>query len=534
MTNQLVKKCLLCLTCITFGFVINILLFGSELRSLEATKATLTKKDGNDPMGSNLPSRLSQGELGTNSLLLEINQVIPNQTFSPCPKSKKPSLYIIKTPSASQSQNQILRDILSDSDFEETHDVKENWKLLWFHLSPRGHQEHFDQLKPNQVVNRIPGFPYKILPIISKMPNVPNVPPTFVMPKEADLLETFIKTNEAQFFIKRESSRKSFEIVPSIDLDSFTEEFVVQTFVEDAFLLDGHRFDVGVYVLITCVKPFRAYIYDKDVNLRFCPKKYSRSNSALKDPQTYVVESPKQSWLRKLSLPEVDRLRNHIGANSLRALSYMLNKADIKEYDVWNNINQTITEVLSNIHESLLQSLRPAETRGRAFELVRFDFIIRQSGDVALMEINRSPFLGEQHNPRTKLLHKQILMATLNIMGILSKTYEQQFSHTDRSVLIPDCTSLVCGKGSRSLQEPFCSFCEFALTPDVSKMTKEAFLENQNRLGFRRLIPSPPGSLDEAGQMLMSLKLERKQNMADHKMAIWYLGKCVQEDEWCY
>ncbi|TRY69125.1 hypothetical protein TCAL_05107 [Tigriopus californicus] len=501
-------------------------LFGSEIKNLEGKTTIPWKKD--DPIVPALEKQQLEGHGDDISPLVQVNE----KSISPCSKSKQPELFVIKTPLASKSQTQTLRRILSDADFEETHNMTDNWKLMWLHLSPRGHHELFDQLKPNQVLNRIPGFPHKILPILSKMPNVPNVPSTFVLPKETDRLEAFIKKNEKLFYIKRESSRKSFEIVQRLDLEAFTEEFLVQAYIDDSFLIDGHRFDIGVYVLITSIKPFRAYMYDKDINLRFCPKKYQ--NGFPSDPQTYVVESPRQTWLRKLSLPTIDKLRNHLGANSLRALRYILNSANIKDYDLWNNINQTVYEVLTNIQQSLLQTLRPAETRGRAFELVRFDFLIRKNGDIALMEMNRSPFLGEQHNPVTKLLHKQILISTLNIMGVLSKTYEQQFSHTDRSVFLPHCMSPVCSRGAISLKEPFCSFCEFSLTPDVSKMTSEAFLENQNKLGFRRLIPSPPGSIDEAGQILRSLKLDRKESMADHKMAIWYLGKCFQDDEWCY
>ena len=37
---------------------------------------------------------------------------------------------------------------------------------------------------------------------------------------------------------------------------------IVQEFVHDAVLLEGHRFDVGVYVTVTSLDPLRAYTTD--------------------------------------------------------------------------------------------------------------------------------------------------------------------------------------------------------------------------------------------------------------------------------
>ncbi len=38
---------------------------------------------------------------------------------------------------------------------------------------------------------------------------------------------------------------------------------IIQEFVEDLYMLDGYRFDIGVYVAITSINPIRAYIYNE-------------------------------------------------------------------------------------------------------------------------------------------------------------------------------------------------------------------------------------------------------------------------------
>ncbi len=37
---------------------------------------------------------------------------------------------------------------------------------------------------------------------------------------------------------------------------------IIQEFIEDLYLMDGYRFDIGVYVTITSVNPLRAYIFN--------------------------------------------------------------------------------------------------------------------------------------------------------------------------------------------------------------------------------------------------------------------------------
>ncbi len=57
-------------------------------------------------------------------------------------------------------------------------------------------------------------------------------------------------------------------LVTRIPLDISDIQFgdkteIIQEFVEDLYLLDGYRFDVGVYVAITSINPMRAYIYNE-------------------------------------------------------------------------------------------------------------------------------------------------------------------------------------------------------------------------------------------------------------------------------
>ena len=49
-----------------------------------------------------------------------------------------------------------------------------------------------------------------------------------------------------------------FCVLSEID---YEERSIVQEFVKDVVLIEGHRFDVGVYVTVTSLDPLRAYSF---------------------------------------------------------------------------------------------------------------------------------------------------------------------------------------------------------------------------------------------------------------------------------
>jgi len=61
----------------------------------------------------------------------------------------------------------------------------------------------------------------------------------------------------------------------------------IQEFVDDPLLIDGYKFDIGVYTFITSVDPLRIYVFEGDVLLRFCPEPYYPFDSGNRDK--YVV-----------------------------------------------------------------------------------------------------------------------------------------------------------------------------------------------------------------------------------------------------
>lgn len=129
--------------------------------------------------------------------------------------------------------------------------------------------------------------------------------------------------------------------VSSINFE-IEENFFAQEFVEDPLLIDGHLFDVGLYVVITSVNPLRLYYFTHNLILRFCPKEYDLSDPS--DLDRYVIaDSRLTAWNFRETKKYFDA-----GFNAKDALDAVLREkgADLEEF--WLEVEDCIRSVVSD------------------------------------------------------------------------------------------------------------------------------------------------------------------------------------------
>lgn len=94
------------------------------------------------------------------------------------------------------------------------------------------------------------------------------------MPEEKNALLRFASENPDKSFVQKSNAHRGIEIRKVEEIDMSNGETFVQEFIDKPFLVDGYKFDIGVYTAITSVDPLRIYVYKADVLFRFCPVKY--------------------------------------------------------------------------------------------------------------------------------------------------------------------------------------------------------------------------------------------------------------------
>lgn len=176
----------------------------------------------------------------------------------------------------------------------------DNWDILWSLEYPfsssvekanivyaRVDEGH---LRQEQKVNHFPGI--GLLISKSEMNEINShlkyILPSFVMPFDEEKLRKFIKEKPETKLVEKNVYNRGVQIISPKKINYEYSEYFYQQFLHNPFLIDGHGFDFGVFVLITSFNPVRIYRYDADVLFRFCKEKYHPFDP--KNTDKYVVE----------------------------------------------------------------------------------------------------------------------------------------------------------------------------------------------------------------------------------------------------
>lgn len=103
---------------------------------------------------------------------------------------------------------------------------------------------------------------------LAKTKNIKYIPKSFELPQDYKDLEEFAKLHPNKKFVQKHNQHRFVEVkeIRSINKTDFNS--FVQEYVSNPLLVDGHKFDIGVYTLITSVNPLRVYIYNGEILFR--------------------------------------------------------------------------------------------------------------------------------------------------------------------------------------------------------------------------------------------------------------------------
>lgn len=144
-----------------------------------------------------------------------------------------------------------------------------DWDLLWAHDYPfRKLYHELNNLKPHQRVNHFPGCGYITNKVDLATSDLKYIPPAFKLPQDKAKLMEYSEKRQNVSFVQKNNDHRNIKVkkINEIDLDSAGT--FVQEFVDKPLLVSGHKFDIGIYTIITSIDPLRIYIYNGDVLLR--------------------------------------------------------------------------------------------------------------------------------------------------------------------------------------------------------------------------------------------------------------------------
>ncbi|XP_064460438.1 probable tubulin polyglutamylase ttll-15 [Ornithodoros turicata] len=402
-------------------------------------------------------------------------------------------------------------------------DKTDDWSVLWSHEYPFVDLPHeMTHLKPHQRVNHFPGSGYITNKVsLSTGSNSEHVPKAFKLPTQKEDFLSEAQGHPSKLWVQKSNHHRGIRVKSLKDLSLDQNGTFVQEFITNPLLIDGKKFDIGVYTVMTSLNPLRVYTYSGDVLLRFCSRPYNDPFDP-EDVDSYVVGD---DYTPVWQMPSLKNFYVNGSLSMKESLSLYLRKSKKDEKKMWTEIENAIADVYFEKERDMINAAskyKASGGTGHFFELVRFDFVVDEHLRVFLMEANMSPNLSSAHFSQNRILYEQVVYNVLSVIGLGNRATKGTKDHhdsvvSDKNIMVfPDaCFAHTCQKCASDVR---CKLCQKCLTRTQKQTLKDTFVEHLNRGDLTRIIPAMnKGALSPANELLWT----------------WFEGKCQLDPHFC-
>lgn len=176
--------------------------------------------------------------------------------------------------------------------------------------------------------------------------------------------------------------------------------YLVSKYLSKPHLLRGFKYDLRIYVLVTCFDPLRVYLFEEGL-VRMATQQYSTGKTTLgkrfvhltnfsvnKKASNYVPNQA--SNLENLNFDEP----NNSSKWCLKQLRAEYQKMGIDFNDVFERIKDVIIKTLISVEPHIVTNMKQTRHRNACFELYGFDIILDEKLKPWLLEVNVCPSLS--------------------------------------------------------------------------------------------------------------------------------------------
>ncbi|XP_016392618.1 tubulin polyglutamylase ttll6-like isoform X1 [Sinocyclocheilus rhinocerous] len=277
----------------------------------------------------------------------------------------------------------------------------EDWTLFWTDCSVS--LDRVMDMKRYQKINHFPGMneicrkdllARNMNHMLKLFPKEYNIfPRTWCLPADYSDFQAYTRAKKHKTYICKPDSgcqgrgiyltKSNKDIRPG-------EHMICQVYISKPFIIEGFKFDLRIYVLVTSCDPFRIFMYNEGL-ARFCTTQYTEpTGNNLEDVcmhlTNYAINKHSENFVRDEDTGSKRKLSSF--KKHMEAMSYDTEK-------MWTDIEDVIIKTLISAHPILkhnYHSCFPNHASGSAcFEILGFDVLLDRRLKPWLLEVNHSP-----------------------------------------------------------------------------------------------------------------------------------------------
>ena len=191
---------------------------------------------------------------------------------------------------------------------------------------------------------------------------------------------------------------------------------VISRYISNPLLINGHKFDLRIYVVVTSYEPLRVYVF-KEGLARFASESYStkfNKNNRYMHLTNYSINKKNDKFVQN-----EDKEQDDVGFKwSLSAFCNHLEQVGIDMDLLWSRTYDVILKTLACGEHYVLQAMKKNSMyRLNCFEVFGFDILLDSDLKPWLVEVNLSPSLAPD-SPLDMTIKTSLITDTFNLIGI--------------------------------------------------------------------------------------------------------------------
>ncbi|KAM9003009.1 tubulin polyglutamylase TTLL6 [Sarcophilus harrisii] len=277
----------------------------------------------------------------------------------------------------------------------------DDWTLYWTDFSVS--LERVMEMKSHQKINHFPGMSEicrkdllarNMSRMIKLFPKEFHFfPKTWCLPADWGDLQNYSRSKKFKTFICKPDSGcqgRGIFVTRSVRDIKPGEDMICQLYISKPFIIDGFKFDLRIYVLVTSCDPLRIFVY-KEGLARFATTSYSNPSSDNLDDicmhlTNYSINKHSSNFVRD---------GNSGSKRKLSTFNDYMDKLGCDTAKMWKDIEDIIIKTLITAHPIIKHNYHtcfPNHIMNSAcFEILGFDILLDRKLKPWLLEVNHSP-----------------------------------------------------------------------------------------------------------------------------------------------
>ncbi|KAL0029059.1 hypothetical protein WJX77_003291 [Trebouxia sp. C0004] len=400
--------------------------------------------------------------------------------------------------------NNAVRAAFQKAGFKRT--SRADWNVLWSKaLKP----EAYSALTKFQRANHFPGTwqlgrKDKLCTNLARAKRTRGsffdaIPKFYILPRDRQELKQYAAAHPDQLYIQKPvaSSRgRGIKLVPDPSSIPPEKACLVQHYISNPHTINGLKYDLRVYVVVTCLNPLRVYLYEEGL-VRFASERFSLHKSKLRRRCVHVTNYSINKHQPGF-IANKDADCDGVGSKwSLRALQeHLEGQCGIQWQGIWSQVHDLVMAAVLAAEPELHSAARMhVPHRTNCFEIFGFDILLDDKLRAWLIEVNTGPNLSSS-SPLDKQLKHKMVAQMLHLVGVVpydrgEYKAQQKLEQTARLTGLPVPRSTCHAGSGRTLSSSGRTLVSCGSTLSscgslVGSSRLETVAPSQSQLGMRR------------------------------------------------